>query len=55
MQGRKRCIDMVEGLDGYSGETFLAPSATKKRLHRKVTEGFYWVGAQENTGMLSKS
>ena len=27
----------------------------KKRLQRKMTKDYYWIGVQENIGMLSKS
>ena len=31
---------------GYSGETFLALCARMKRLQRKITQGYYWIGAK---------
>ena len=27
----------------------------KKRLQRKMTKDYYWIGVQENIGMFSKS
>ena len=41
--------------DGCSGETLLAPSTSKKRLQRKMTKYYHWVGVQEHIGMFSKS
>ena len=38
-----------------SGETLLAPCTGKKRLQRKMTKDYYWIGVQENIGMFSKS
>ena len=46
---------MAERSDGCSGETFLAPCIRKKRLQRKMTNDYYWIGVQENVGMFSKS
>ena len=46
---------MAEQLDGCSGEALLAPCTRKKRLKRKMTEDYYWIGVQENIGMFSKS
>ena len=43
------------GWDGCSGETLLAPCTRKKRLQRKVTKHYRWIGVQENIGMFSKS
>ena len=37
-----------------SGQTLLAPCTTKKKLQRKMTNGYYWIGVQENIGMFSK-
>ena len=48
-------VQMVELSDGYSGETLLAPCTRKKGLQRKMTKDYYWIGVQENIGMLSKS
>ena len=41
--------------DGCSGETLLAPCTRKKRLQRKMTKYYHWIGVQENIGMFSKS
>ena len=46
---------MAELLDGFSGEPLLAPCARKRNLQRKMTEDYYWIGAEENNGMSSKS
>ena len=46
---------MAERSDGSSGERLLAPCTRKKRLQRKMTKDYYWIGVQENIGMLSKS
>ena len=43
------------GWDRCSGETLLAPCSRKKRLQRKITQHYHWIGVQENIGMLSKS
>ena len=42
------------GWDRCSGETLMAPRTRKKRLQRKITEHYYWIGVQENIGMFSK-
>ena len=46
---------MAKRSDGCSGETLLVPCTRKKRLQRKMTEDYYWIGVQENIGMVSKS
>ena len=46
---------MAERSDGCSGETLLASCTRKKRLQRKMTKDYYWIGAPENIGMFSKS
>ena len=46
---------MTERSDGCSGETLLAPCTRKKTLQRKMTKDHYWIGFQDNIGMLSKS
>ena len=38
-----------------SDETLLAPGTRKKRLQRKMSKDYYWIGVQENIGMFSKS
>ena len=43
------------GWDRCSGETLLAPCTRKKRLQRKITKHYHWIGVQENIGMFSKS
>ena len=43
------------GWDCCSGETLLAPCTRKKRLQRKITKHYHWIGVQENIGMFSKS
>ena len=43
------------GWDRCSGETLLAPCTRRKRLQRKITKHYHWIGAQENVGMFSKS
>ena len=47
-------VKMAKRLDGCSGETLLAPCARKKRLQRKMTENYHWIGVQENIDMFSK-
>ena len=46
---------MDELSDGCSDETLLAPCTRKKRLQRKMTKDYYWIGVQENVGMFSQS
>ena len=48
-------VQDVERSDGCSGETLLAPRTKKKRLQRKMTKDYYWIGVQENIGMFSES
>ena len=43
------------GRDRCSGETLLAPCTRKKRLQRKITKHYHWIGVQENIGIFSKS
>ena len=43
------------GWDRCSGETLLVPCTRKKKLQRKITEHYHWIGVQENIGMFSKS
>ena len=43
------------GWDRCSGKTLLAPCTKKKRLQRKITKYYHWIGVQENIGMFSKS
>ena len=43
------------GWDRCSGETLLAPCTRKKRLQRKITKHYHWIGVQENIGMFSES
>ena len=43
------------GWDRCSGETLLAPCTRKKRLQRKITKHYHWIGVQENIGTFSKS
>ena len=43
---------MAEQLDGGSGETLLTSCARKKRLQRKMTKDYYWIGAEENIEMI---
>ena len=31
----------------------LAPCTRKKRLQKKMTKDYYWIGVQENIGMIS--
>ena len=45
---------IAERSDGCSGETLLAPCTRKKKLQRKMTNDYYWIGVQENIGMFSK-
>ena len=40
---------------GCSIETLLALCTRKKKFQRKMTEDYYWIGVQENIGILSKS
>ena len=49
------CSKWLNDPDGCSGETFLASSTLKKKLQRKMTDDYYWIGVQENVGMFSKS
>ena len=46
---------MAKRSDGFSGETLLAPCTSRKRLQRKMTKDYYWIGVEENIGMFSKS
>ena len=50
-----KMFKMVGGLGGCSGETLLATCTRKKRLQRKMTKDYYWIGVQGNIGMFSKS
>ena len=50
-----KMFKMVGGSGGCSGETLLATCTRKKRLQRKMTKDYYWIGVQENIGMFSKS
>ena len=43
------------GWDDCSGETLLPPCTRKKRLQRKMTKYYHWIGVQENIGIFSKS
>ena len=43
------------GWDGCSGETLQALCTRKKRLQRKMTTYYHWIGVQENIGIFSKS
>ena len=54
-QWQFKMFKMAERSDGCSDETLLAPCTRKKRLQRKMTKGYYWIGVQENIGMFSKS
>ena len=42
-------------IDGCSVEKLLAPCTRKKRLQRNMTIDYYWIGTQENIGILSNS
>ena len=53
--GSAQFLKMVEQSDGYSGETLLSRCARKKKLQRKMTKDNYWIGAEENVSMFSKS
>ena len=63
VNARSQCNDVVvrdvrngrSGWDGCSGETLLVPCTRKKRLQRKMTKHYHWIGVQENIGMFSKS
>ena len=37
-----------------SGETVLAHCARKRRLQRKMTKEYHWIGAKDNIDMFSK-
>ena len=52
--GSSTCSKMAERSDGCSGQTLLAPCTRKKRVQRKMTNDYYWIGVQENIGMFSK-
>ena len=54
-QWQFKMFKMAERSDSCSGKTLLAPCTRKKRLQIKMTKDQYWVGAQENFGMFSKS
>ena len=54
-QWQFKMFKMAERSDDCSDGTLLAPCARKKRLQRKMTKDYYWIGVQENTGMFSKS
>ena len=45
---------MAKRLDDGSGETLLAPCARRKKLQRKMTTYYFWIGAQENIVVLSE-
>ena len=47
-------VKMAERSDGCIGETLLASCTKKKRLQRKTTIDYYWIGVQENIAMFSK-
>ena len=53
-RGSSRCSKWPTGWDRCSGETLLAPCTRKKRLQRKITKRYHWIGIQENIGMFSK-
>ena len=46
---------MTERLDCCSDETLVALCTRKKRLQRKMTKDYCWIGVQKDFGMLSKS
>ena len=46
-QWQFKIFKMAERLDGCSGETLLAPYTWKKRLQRKMTKDYCWIGVQE--------
>ena len=50
-----KMFKMAKRSDVCSGETLLVPCTREKRLQRKLTEDYYWIGLQENIGMFSKS
>ena len=54
-RGSSSVQDGRTGWDRCSGETLLAPCTRKKRLQRKITKHYHWIGVQENIGMFSKS
>ena len=53
--GSSTCSKWLNDRDGCSGERFLAPCTRKKKLQRRMTNDYYWIGVQENVGMFSKS
>ena len=54
--GSSRCSKWPnDRSDGCSGETLVAACTRKKKLQRKMTKDYYWIGVQENIGMFSKS
>ena len=46
---------MAQRSDSCSGETLMASSAMKKRLQRKTTKNYYWIGAKQNIVMFGES
>ena len=56
--GRQRqfkFFKMAERSPSFSGETLPDLCARKKRLQKKMTKGYYLIGAKEDIGMFSKS
>ena len=43
-----KVFKMAEKSESCSGETLLTSCARKKRLQRKMTRDYYWIGAQKN-------
>ena len=45
--GSSTCFKMAQRSDGYNGQTLLAPCTRKKRLQKKMTDDYHWIGGQE--------
>ena len=52
--GSSRCSKWPNDRMVAVTETLLAPCTRKKRLQRKMTKDYCWIGVQENIGMFSK-
>ena len=54
-QWKSKAFKMAERSDSCSGETLLGNCTREKRLQKNMTKVYYWIGAQKNIGMFSKS
>ena len=53
--GSSSCSKWPNDRTGCSGEALLAPCTGMRRLQKKMTKGYHWIGVEENIGMLGKS